>query len=126
MDVVAVVEEKADPVSSLPQENNKFQEANSEFVPMSYKGQKVQEAFGKNPVIKRVINKVIDKTDLPEEEAVTKVSKDIYDIFAKIPPRTPKSKRFDWVLKQFNKKYPELGDNLTDDDIELLISTLTN
>ncbi len=125
-EVKAVVEEKADPVSSVPQEDNEFQKGNDEFVPQAYKGQKIQEAFGKNPVIKRVINKVIEKTDLPEEEAVTKVSKDIYNIFSKIPPRTPKSKRFDWVLKQFNKKYPELGDDLTDDDIEFLISNLTN
>ncbi len=78
------------------------------------------------PMVKKKLNKVIEKAELPAETDVTKVSQNIYDIFAKIPPRTPKSKRFDWVLKEFNKKYPEVGENITDEDIEFLISNLTN
>ena len=61
-----------------------------------------------------------DDQKVSKEEFVSKANKQPR------PKRMPKSKRFDYVLEEFNKKYPEVGENITDEDIEYLISNLTD
>jgi len=54
------------------------------------------------------------------------VDNKVFDVVDSIPPRTPKSKRVEWAIKEFNKKYKNANVHMSDEEIEVRIKSYVN
>lgn len=78
----------------------------------------VDRSFQGEPTAK----KPMDLTEANVEIVTSKVE----DVVDSIPPRTPKSKRVEWAIKEFKKKYKNSSVHMGDDEIEVRIRSLVN
>ena len=54
------------------------------------------------------------------------VDNKVFDVVDSIPPRTPKSKRVEWAITEFNKKYKNANVHMSDEEIEVRIKSYVN
>jgi hypothetical protein len=78
----------------------------------------VDRSFQDKPTAKKPM-------DLTEAN-VAIVTDKVNDVVDSIPPRTPKNKRVEWAIKEFNKKYKNASVHMSDEEIEVRITSLVN
>jgi hypothetical protein len=78
----------------------------------------VDRSFQDKPTAKKPM-------DLTEAN-VAIVTDKVNDVVDSIPPRTPKNRRVEWAIEEFNKKYKNASVHMSDEEIEVRITSLVN